>query len=519
MGDNLLLKYGKLLLILSSYVLLGTLVLHPALKIGFLGDFAGDILNCKENWFNFEAYQWNFYVPAMAIYYGLYKTFHLCPLPYHVFHLSLIFINAWLVYILAQELKFESWQCWIAGLLALFNSAAFETYFWLSTIPKVIATSFGLMALIFLSCFRQRKALVWGWGYVVMVTLGLTMDSTGLILPLLGLFLDLYYRPWRVSGKEKASILSGLRLHLWTFGIAGIFLLIRHFLGIRPYAEKFSMIWKCLTFIRSAFSTFFHGLENHFWFESTGIAFISIILTLLLSAILILALKNKQGADRRRYITLLLLWGVACLPHTIGAHYNSRYLYFPAVFCALVLADVLGSFKLRLYARDCTWLLVLVVTSGYFYLDFFAFHQTLNSYLDASRIYDAGIRKIKSHIPEMPSGSRLVLIDFPGYIYRPRQSSQSYQVRYRVLVYRCALPHHLLLFYKTNKFTTTFLRLSPRGSHNCDNPYPMGTLSTPEQLAALSASPQTFTCRYLPGNPGDFVIVHDTLTNDSPIKK
>lgn len=452
----------------------------------------------------------------MAIYYGLYKTFHLFPLPYHVFHLSLIFINAWLVYILAQELKFESWQCWIAGLLALLNSAAFETYFWLSTIPKVLSTSFGLMALIFLSRFRQRRPLFWGWGYIMMVTLGFTMESTGLILPLLGLLLDLYYSPWRVSGKGKASILSGLRLHLWTFGIAGIFLLIRHFLGIRPYAEKYSIIWKCLTFVRSALSTFFHGFENHFWFESTGIAIISIILALLLSVILILALINKQGPDRRRYITLLLLWGGACLPHTIGAHYNSRYLYFPAVFCALVLADVLGSFKFRLCGRNCTWLLVLVVISGYFYQDFSAFHQTLNSYLDASRIYDAGIRKIKTHIPEMSFGSRLILIDFPGYIYRPRQSSQGYQFRYRVLVYRCALPDHLILLYQSHYFIVTLVRLSPS---NDDNPDPLGTPSSPEEVARLVAAPKTFTCRYMPGNPGEFIIVHDTLTLDSPTMK
>ncbi len=514
-----MLRSGKFLFILSSYVLLGTLVLYPALKIGFLGDFAGDILNCKGNWFNFAPYQWNFYVPAMAIYYGLYKIFHLFPLPYHVFHLSFIFINAWLVYILAQELKFECWQCWIAGLLALFNSAAFETYFWLSTIPKVLATSFGLTALICLSRFRQRKAIVWGWGYVILVTLGLTMESTGLILPLLGLFLDFNYRPWRVSGEEKASIFSGLRLHLWTFGIVGIFLLIRHSLGIRPYAENLSLIWRCLTFIRSVFSTFFHGLENHFWFESTGIAFISIILTLLLSIILILAFRHKQGADRKRYITLLLLWGGACLPQTIGGNYDSRYLYFPAVFCALVLADLLGSFKLRLYARDCTWLLVLVVLSGFFYLDFYAFHQTLNSYLEASRIYDAGIRKITTQIPEMPPGSHLVLVDFPDYIYRPRQCAQGHQMRYRVLIYRNALPHHLLLLYSSYNCTVTFLRLSQRDSHNRDNPFPKGTPSNPEQLAALSASPQTLTYRYIPGNPGNFVIVHDTLTHDQPIMK
>ena len=507
-----MLKSFKSLLILISCLLLGILVFYPAFKIGFLGDFAGDILNCRNNWFHFAAYQWNFYVPVMAIYYVLYKTFHLSPLPYQVFHLALIFLNAWLVYLLAQELKFAPWQCWLAALLALFNSTAFETYFWLSTIPKVMATSCGLIALIFLCRFRQRQATGWGWGYVIMVTLGLTMEATGLILPLLGLLLDLYYRPWRVSHREKTSLLSCYRLHLWTLGIAGAFLMTRHLLGIKPYAENFSIIRKCLTFIRSAVSTFFHGVENKLWSESLGLTFISIILVLLLAVILILALKNKQGSDRRRLITLLLLWGGACLPHALGAHYHSRYLYFPAVFTALVVADLLGSFRLSVCARDCTWLVILMVISGYLYLDFSMFHRTLDYYLEGSRLYAAGIHKIETAIPAMPPGARLVLIDFPAYIYRPRRSSPGSQFRPRILIYQNALPHHLCLIYQNNDLPVTLLRLSPKDSRNSDNPCPLGTMTTPEQLAALSALPQTFILRYLPGHSGNFIIVHDTLT-------
>jgi hypothetical protein len=91
-------NHPKSLLIFGSYVLLGTLVLPPAGRIGFLGDFAGDIFVCQDNWFNFAACPWNFYVPIMAIYDGLYKKdFSTLPLRNHVFHLSLIVINAWLV--------------------------------------------------------------------------------------------------------------------------------------------------------------------------------------------------------------------------------------------------------------------------------------------------------------------------------------------------------------------------------------------------------------------------------------
>jgi hypothetical protein len=55
---------------------LGFLALDPALKIGFLGDFAGDLSVSQTGLCNFSAYHWNFFVPALAIYAGLYKIFH-----------------------------------------------------------------------------------------------------------------------------------------------------------------------------------------------------------------------------------------------------------------------------------------------------------------------------------------------------------------------------------------------------------------------------------------------------------
>ena len=507
---------SKSLLVLGIYVLLGALVFHPALRIGFLGDFAGDLYGSQANWLNFAAYQWNFYLPAMAIYYGLYKIFHLSPLPYQVVHLSLIIINAWLVSILARGLKLKPWQCWIAGLMALFNSAGFEAYYWLSAIPKTLATSFGLIALIFLSRFRQKGALVWGWGYLITMTLGLAIESTGLILPLMGLILDTYFRPWRVSGKEKATILSGFRLHLWTFGVAGSFLLIRHFLGIKPYAENLPILNKFITLFRTILATFFHGLQDYLWLEVKGIPLTVGILILLLSIILLLALHFKQGIERKRFITLLLLWVAACLPHTIGSHFHSRYLYFPDVFAALVLADLLGSFRLRVYARNFTWLLISLTIIGYLAFDFYVFRQTLSSYLMASQIYDAGIQKIRTYLPEMPTGTRLVLVDFPDCIYRPYNVHQSYRNNYRVLVYRNALPFHLILLYPRGDVNVTLLRLSPSNDGSFT---PLGTPSSQEHLTELLAAPQNVICRYLPGNPEKFVIGREASTGDAPIVK
>jgi len=509
-------NYSKSFLVLGLYLLAGALVFYPALRIGFLGDFAGDLYACQANWLNFAAYQWNFFLPAMAIYYGLYKIFHLSPLPYQVVHLSLIILNAWLVYILAQGLKFKPWQAWIAGLLALFNSAGFEAYYWLSAIPKTLATSFGLTALIFLNRFRQGGAPVWGWGYLIMVTLGLAIESTGLILPLLGLILDTYLRLWRAPGKAKATIFSGSRLHFWTFGVAGGFLLLRHLLGIKPFAENLPIFTKVITFGRTILATFFHGLQDYLWLEIKGIPLTVGILFLLLAIILLLALHVKQGIEKKRFITLLLLWGAACLPHTLGSHFHSRYLYFTDVFAALVWADLLGSLRLRVYARNFAWLFISLILIGYLAFDFYVFRQTLSSYLMASRIYDAGIEKITTSLPERPTSTRLVLVDFPDCIYRPYNVRQGYRNNYRVLVYRNALPFHLNLLDPRRNLTVSFLKLPPSNDASFS---PLGTPTSREHLAKLLASPQNVICRYLPGTPEKFVMAGGASTGDALILK
>ena len=222
---------------------------------------------------------------------------------------------------------------------------------------------------------------------------------------------------------------------------------MRHLLGIKPYAENLPILDKVITFFRTILATFFHGLQDYLWLEVKGIPLTAGILILLLSIILLSALHFKQGIDRKRFITLLLLWVAACLPHTIGSHFHSRYLYFPGVFAALVLADLLGSLRLRVYARNVTWLLISLILIGYLAFDFYAFRQTLSSYLMASQIYDAGIKKIRTYLPEMPTGTRLVLVDFPDCIYRPYNVHQGYRNNYRVLVYRNALPYQLILLY------------------------------------------------------------------------
>jgi hypothetical protein len=134
----------------------------------------------------------------------------------------------------------------------------------------------------------------------------------------------------------------------------------------------------------------------------------------------------------------------------------------------------------------------------------------------ASQIYDAGIKKIKTYLPEMPTGTRLVLVDFPDCINRPYTVHQGYRNKYRVLVYRNALPHHLILLYPKINLSVTFLKLSSSNEGSCS---PLGTATSREHLAKLLASPQTVICRYLPENPEKFLIARGASTSDAPIWK
>jgi hypothetical protein len=229
------------------------------------------------------------------------------------------------------------------------------------------------------------------------------------------------------------------------------------------------------------------------------------MLFLVLLLVLMWAWSVKQGPEKRRFVALLLLWLGACLPHTIGANLQSRYLYFPGIFAALVLSDLLRTLRLRLYSRKFVWPLIAMVIIGYLATDLYAFHQSLKYYMEATRIYDAGIQKIKSNLPEKPDGIRLVLVDFPDSIRRPRTSLKDQQKGYRILVYRNALPFHLLLLYPKLYPIATFVKLSL--SNDDDNPQPLGTPASPDQLDKLLASPQTGAWRYLPENPENFVLI------------
>jgi hypothetical protein len=437
-------------------------------------------------------------IHVYAITAALYHAFHLNPLPYHALILALCLLNACLVYLWGELLGFPSWQAFAAGLFVLFNAEASEVYFWFSCISTVMMTGTVVVALIFLTQFRWKKDPAWALGYLTLVLLAPLLEGKGVILPLLGLFLDLYLLSMPAAVRQMPSMLAGWKLQSLAFFLDGLVILGRHLLGIRNYVIDLPLKVKISTFSATTLNNFFHGLDDHLWYFLKkapalweGLPYLLWWLMLILIG---LTLMIQRGPARRRFLALTLMWLGACLPHVLAANLQFRYLYLPGVFAALVVVDLWGSLSLRWLRTRGAYLLITLVLTGYFCMDLRGFQIAFGSYREASQIYDAGIKHLQKECPTLAPGSHLVLIDFPFLIWSRQGSPLKFYMNYSIYLYT-RLPFHLRLLYNIEQIDLTFYRLSPP----CTQIFmPMGEPVSAEKISEMQASPGTTVLRYLP---------------------
>lgn len=499
---------GKTLAPLVVFTLLGLLVYHRALSLGFFADDAWALYFSRTNWLLPNPESPHYPPLYFAIHYGLYKTFGLNPFPYHLFNLGVAILNAALVKILAADLELETWQCWTAGLLVLFNSVAAEVYFWFSIVNTVMMVTAVVAGLICLLRFRLSRAWGWGAGYLALVFLAASLDAKGMILPLLGILLS-----WGWAGEDDRWPREGLRIHLFSFGIIAGLLLVRWLWGIKSATIHLPLRDKWETFTTTLTSTFFRGLDNHLWGWLQGYPtlwkIVPWMLILLLPAILAWGWLRTRGRDRRRFLALVLLWITSVFPHTLAANLQFRYFYLPGVFAALVIVNLLEILRQRL-ANGKGYLRVGLVVLAILALDLRGLHLALNSFQEASRIYEAGIRSIREKLPAPAPGTNLILVDFPTFIYSrqgartPRAGNIPY-----VYVFPQALPYHLQLMYRLDEIGVTLVHMAPPSP---ENPRPLGTAATLGQVRAMLDRPHTLAWRYLPGETPNFVEIKEKET-------
>ncbi|MFZ5451696.1 MAG: hypothetical protein ACOZF2_07470 [Thermodesulfobacteriota bacterium] len=499
--DNFAPRRTKFLVALGVFAFLGLLVYRRAFSLGFMGDDAWVLYFCQTNWLLPLAESPHYPPLNYALYYLLYKAFHLNPLPYHLFTLSVAFLCAALVKTLAAELEFEPWQCWTAGILVLFNSAAAEVYYWFCINNTLLMTAAVVLGLICLLRFRLSRAWGWGAGYLALVFLAASVDGKGVILPLAGIILAYGWDQgdnWRAKG--------GLGIHLCSCGLVGGIFLVRLVWGIKSATINLPLREKWQTFTMTLTSTMFRGIDNHLWGWLQDWPriwrYVPTILQLLLVALLIWGWLRSRGLDRRRLVTLVLLWILACLPHTLLANLQFRYFFLPGVFAALIIVTLLELLRGRI-ANGKGYLRVGLVALVILAFDLRGLYLARKSFQESSRIYDAGIREIKEKVPVMSPGTHLLLVDFPMFIHSQQNPGppRPGHIHY-VYVFPQSMPYHLRLLYRQDNIAVTFLRMAP---DSLENPRPLGTATTLPQIRSLLTHPHTLAFRYLPGKVPKFV--------------
>ncbi len=491
----------RMWLVWASYLVLGLIVLHGALSLGFWSDDPELIWHSQHDWFyGLKSHELNyqFKILMYAITAALYHAFHLNPLPYHALILALCLMNACLVHLWGELLEFPPWQAFAAGLFVLFNAVASEVYFWFSCINTVMMTGAVVAALIFLTQFRRKKDPAWALGYLTLVLLAPLVEAKGVILPLLGLFLDLYLLSKPAAVRQKPSMAAGWKLQILAFLLDGLVILGRCLLGIQHYVIRLPLKTKISTFEATTLNNFFHGLDDRLWyFLKTAPALWKALPNLLWWLMLILiglTLIIQRGQARRRFLALTLMWLGACLPHVLAANLQFRYLYLPGVFAAFVVVDLWGSLSLRWLRTRGAYLLIALILAGYFCSDLRGFQIASESYRKASQIYDAGVKHLQKECPTPAPGSHLVLIDFPFLIWSRQGSPRKFYTNYYIYIYPF-LSYRLRLLYGIEQIDLTFYRLSPPS-----NPIfiPLGEPISAEKIAEVEASPGTTVLRYLP---------------------
>ena len=420
------------------------------------------------------------------------------PLPYHALLLALCLINACLVYLWAELLEFKSWQAFVAGLYVLFMAVASEVYFWISCTGNAMMTGTVLLALIFLTQFRRKKGPAWGLGYLALVSLAPLIESKGVILPLLGLFLDIYLLSRPAEDRPGPSLLTGWKVHILAFSVDGLVMLGRRLAGVQSYVIKLPLEVKFRTLKATTINNFFHGLDDHLWYflKKTPALFdrLPSLLWWLMLILIGLTLIIQRGTARRRFLALTLMWLGACLPHVLAANLQFRYLYLPGVFAAFVVVDLWSSLSLRLLRTRAAYVLIALVLAGYVCMDLRGLHTALGSYREASQIYDAGIKHLQKECPTLGPDSHLVLVDFPFLLWSRQGSPRKFYLNYYIYPYSF-LPYHLKLLYNVEQIDLTFYRLSPPSTEIF---MPLGDPISDEKIAEMQATPGTTVVRYLP---------------------
>lgn len=380
------LKTSQLVLffILLSFVLFGS-----SLRLGFLSDDWHWLWLAKNTDWSWHIFLTNYegnnfggsYNPFLLVLFKLsFSLFHQKAFFYHALSLLVHSLNAYLVYLLAQNflsnLKLSSIKNWsiLSAVLFLAWPSQVETVTWLASWPHLWVTTFYLASFYFYLRWREKYQNKFLFLSLVLFFFSLLIKELAITLPFLLIWWEIYF----YSVKQKNKKLSLLFCY---FAILAIWLYLRFlatalFFGYYGQSQLNFRVYEWFGNLVAYFNDFFTFSYLRVFFYKVyyyGLEYL-VIFSL---AILALYFWTTYFYKKWWHFTAISSVILILLPLTpLGLHRLSfsgeRYLYLASAFFVVWLVIILRSIFLKdnKYLKLFLIILFLIIIPTVFYKNF-----------------------------------------------------------------------------------------------------------------------------------------------------
>ena len=366
-------------LLLAAVVLSSAGVYFNALSNGFVYD---DLVQVVANpWIRdagslpeiFTSNAWaykgqtaNYYRPGMHILFLLtHKITGMNPFGFHLVNVLFHCLNSILVFLLLSRILYSrplvdpspsSWPPFLAALLFATHPIHTETVAWVSGIPDLSFTLFGLLSCLFhIGPARDGKATIRGTSILsgMMFFASLLCKETALVIPLILFAHDLAF------GKEKAEFLPFVKRYAPHIALGFLYLGLRGnaLQGMAPvkhHAEltTFQVILGAITLLPQYIGKLVLPIELkafHVFHPPTGMwgprEISSFLFLLLLFCFLFVSFRKSRTAFAFAVMVLAPLLPVLYVPALGENPFAERYLYYPSIGFVGLLAMTFDRFR------------------------------------------------------------------------------------------------------------------------------------------------------------------------------
>jgi hypothetical protein len=431
------------LFVLSLFVVIGFAAYAPIANNFFLSDdFAqiGKVLegDLSVTWGHSHG---GFFRPLFILSYFLdAQIWGRQPLGFHLTNIAVHVACSWLVVLLGLSLMHspqftfpqQKAVALFGGLIFLLHPSHTEAVSWISGRADLLATLFGLGALLVLiEYLRSRRRLLLASSLLLFV-LALLSKESAICLPLAVFLITLYFdgsSGFSVALKRAAGYAAPFMIVLGLYMSARAFALGTIIGGYGTEQHlKFGHGIVISQLLRFFLRALFPAVFLH-WFPFLESRRVSPVLIIVFALVLIVVVITLRRGSRRRaaiaqfrrhtLFWLLLAIGLCCLLPVINRRINlfdtqgERYLYLASAFSSISIAYILlvaGRSQMKI------WILLICALLGFYAAMLLTTNQT---WREASQLS----RRILDGVGSLSTGERVLLLNAPdnlrgAYVYR-----------------------------------------------------------------------------------------------------